>query len=66
MDWRDRPALVTGGMSFIGSHLVEQLLARGAHVRVVDDLSSGRLEYYFRTKDPGDVARHLDQALTER
>src|SRR3989441_11547180 len=36
--------LVTGGASFIGSSLVDQLLARGARARVVDDLTSGRLE----------------------
>jgi len=36
--------LVTGGASFIGSHLVEALLARGHDIRVVDDLSSGRVE----------------------
>jgi UDP-glucose 4-epimerase len=34
--------LVTGGCGFIGSHLVEALLARGDRVRVVDNLSSGR------------------------
>ena len=55
MDWKDRPTLVTGGMSFIGSHLVEQLLARGAHVRVVDDLSSGRLEYLRTQIDEREV-----------
>lgn len=36
--------LVTGGASFIGSHLVDALVERGAKVRVVDDLSSGKLE----------------------
>jgi nucleoside-diphosphate-sugar epimerase len=44
MEWRSRRVLVTGGASFIGSHLVDQLVSRGAEVRVVDNLSSGRLE----------------------
>ncbi|NOD78567.1 MULTISPECIES: NAD-dependent epimerase/dehydratase family protein [unclassified Ruegeria] len=41
MDWSSKNVLVTGGCSFIGSHLVESLVKRGAYVRVVDDLSSG-------------------------
>lgn len=36
-------ALVTGGAGFIGSNLVDRLLAEGYAVDVVDDLSSGRL-----------------------
>lgn len=42
--WKDRNVLVTGGASFIGSHLVDRLVAQGARTRVADDLSSGRLE----------------------
>lgn len=41
--WQDRNVLVTGGASFIGSHLTDALIERGARVRIVDNLSSGRL-----------------------
>jgi len=42
--WSGRRVLITGGSSFIGSTIADQLLAKGAKVRVVDDLTSGRLE----------------------
>jgi len=37
--------LVTGGAGFIGSHMVDQLIMRGDDVRILDNLSSGRLEF---------------------
>ena len=36
--------LLTGGAGFVGSHVADQLLARGHEVAVVDDLSSGKKE----------------------
>lgn len=41
--YRGKRVLVTGGAGFIGSHLVEQLVKLGAHVTVLDNLSTGNL-----------------------
>ena len=54
MDWSDQNVLVTGGASFIGSHLVDALVDRGAQVHVTDDLSSGELE---NVQDHGNAGR---------
>lgn len=38
-------AIVTGGAGFIGSHLVEELISKGAEVHVLDNMVSGHLDY---------------------
>lgn len=56
--------LVTGGAGFIGSHLVEGLVRRGAHVVVLDDLSTGRLENLAKVVSSVDLdVRPLDEVL---
>lgn len=42
--WPQRSVLISGGAGFIGSHLARRLAALGAHVRIADDLSRGRVE----------------------
>ena len=36
--------LVTGGAGFIGSHLVDKLITEGYNVRILDNLSAGKIE----------------------
>jgi nucleoside-diphosphate-sugar epimerase len=55
-NWTGKRVLVTGGASFIGSHLVDALINKGAHVRVVDDLTSGSKE---------NLKKHLDNSSFE-
>jgi len=43
--------LITGGAGFIGSHLVDELMACGANISVLDNLSSGKLENIKRWLD---------------
>ena len=57
MTWNSRRVLVTGGASFIGSHLVDALVEKGTRsIRVVDDLSSGRV---------GNIQGHIDAGRIE-
>lgn len=63
-------ALVTGGCGFIGSHLVDRLLAEGHAVTVLDDLSSGKRDNLNQAAtlvlgdvaDPAAVASAADSA----
>ena len=43
--------LVTGGAGFIGSHLVDKLMKEGHSVRVLDNLSSGKIENFEKWLD---------------
>lgn len=51
IDFDGKKVLVTGGAGFIGSHLVDELLQRKADVRVVDDLSRGKISNIEHCKD---------------
>lgn len=53
--WKNTRILVTGGASFIGSHLVDALIERGARIRVVDDLSSGSIDNLRRAFKSGAI-----------
>jgi UDP-glucose 4-epimerase len=52
--------LITGGAGFIGSHLAERLLARGDHVVLLDNLSTGSVENIRHLKSNDRLQHHFD------
>jgi UDP-glucose 4-epimerase len=63
-----RQVLVTGGAGFIGSHIVDALVARGDQVRVLDNLSTGNMANLAAVKDKIDFiqADLCDEAAVKR
>jgi UDP-glucose 4-epimerase len=53
-------ALVTGGAGFIGSNLVDALLARGDEVTVIDNLATGKRENLEQATENGAVLEDVD------
>lgn len=64
VNWTGKKVLVTGGASFIGSHLVDELIALGAVVKVADDLSSGNLSNLDYELKKGGRNRWVSDDLT--
>src|SRR5437763_10533534 len=52
--------LITGGAGFVGSHLSERLLATGARVTIIDDLSTGSMENIAGFKRDPNFEYHID------
>ena len=46
---------MTGGAGFIGSHLIDRLVSRGDEVVVLDNLSSGKIEFIEEHINSGSV-----------
>ena len=53
-------SLVTGGAGFLGSHLCDELLARGHHVICVDNLETGSLANLEHIRSPDFVSLNFD------
>ncbi len=58
-----KKVLITGGAGFIGSHLAEALLQEGHEVRVIDDLSTGRIENILHLEDHPNFSYTIESIL---
>ncbi len=54
-----KKAIVTGGAGFVGSHLVDLLVDRQWDVLVLDDLSSGKMDYLAEARQRAKVGVHI-------
>lgn len=55
--WKNKKVLVTGGTGFIGSHVVENLIARGAKVTILDNFQNGKLKNISHIKSKVNLLR---------
>lgn len=63
--WENKKVLVTGGTGFIGSHVVEKLIERGAKVSIMDNFTNGNTKNIAKVKDKielikGDCTKESD------
>ncbi len=75
--WKNKKVLVTGGTGFIGSHVVEKLVQKGAMVTVFDNLQNGNVKNidYLKNRvqfihgdctnpsDAGAACKHIDVVM---
>ena len=57
--------LVTGGAGFIGSNIAEELVRRGKRVRILDNLSTGKLEHMSSFKNKVEFVRGDIRAIED-
>ena len=57
--------LLTGGAGFVGSHLADALIARGHHITVVDDLSTGSLDNLSQLGSNSRLRVSIDSVMNE-
>ena len=64
-DYKQKHILVTGGLGFIGSHLVDRLMVDGHRVTVLDNLSTGQsnnLAHWFKHENFTKIEGHIEEA----
>ena len=57
MTIKGKKILVTGGAGFIGSHVVDALVEKGANIKVYDNFSSGLMDHLKNVKDDVEVIK---------